>query len=124
MYATAPAIESTFEASDAALAQTESAYQDVAALVTRIETQERRIFELECDVSVVETELNSAIEVMLWPFLCQHDTSKQILEYLDALHLNPHKPEHADRIACFLEAQADFIDLVAAEELEDVLNNE
>jgi len=108
------AIASTMAAADTALSRVESAHKDVAALLARIARQQQRIIELETEVSLVEEDRDTALELLLWPFLVKHETTEEFLDYLGEHGLNPRQPEHAESIAAFLESRAEFISAVTA----------
>ncbi len=109
------AIASTMAAVDTTLAQVETAHEDVAALLARIARQQQRITELETEVSLVEEDRDTALELLLWPFLVHHETTEEVLAFLDEHGLNPHEPEHADEIIAFLERKGKLEDAVIQE---------
>jgi hypothetical protein len=102
------AIARTMIAADSTLAQIEDASDRVETLLALLAQQQQRITELEVEVSLVEADRDTALEIILWPFLCQHSTPDEGLEFLRAHGLDPRDPAHAGEIAAFLEREREF----------------
>jgi hypothetical protein len=101
------AISATLSHADTTLAQLEAAREDLTKLMHRMSQQQQRIIEMETEISLLEEDRDAALEIILWPFLCQHETTEQTLAYLHERGLNPRAPEHAEEIAAFLERRAE-----------------